>query len=190
MSESRDEASLTSLLQRLGSGARAVWHADLCREIASGSDFAQAVGCQPENVAKTLLLCVERVSGTGETSANWRYAAVILALPDRLDFNEMGVVLCGRVRLATRAELHRIMGGATGAVSPFCMRNIPVYVDDRLLGLRTIFVNGGLSGVDIEVAPAKLIEATRACFGHYRQGFGKAGQTRQPRGRRSSGGAE
>jgi prolyl-tRNA editing enzyme YbaK/EbsC (Cys-tRNA(Pro) deacylase) len=168
MSESTEEASLTSLLQRLGSGARAVWHADLCREIASGSDFAQAVGCAPEQVAKTLLLRAGRLSGKGETSADWRYAAVILAQPDRLDLNEMGVVLCARARLATSDELHRIMGVGAGSVSPFCTGNIPVYVDDLLLSLRTIFVNGGVPGVDIEVAPAKLIEATRACVGHYR----------------------
>ena len=92
MSESTEKASLTSLLQRLGSGTRAIWHADLCRDIASGLDFAQAVGCPPEHVAKTLLLRAERVSGKGETSANWRYAAVILALPDRLDLNVMAVV--------------------------------------------------------------------------------------------------
>ena len=68
------------------------------------------------------------------------------------------------------------MGVGARAVSPFCMGNIPVYVDDLLLGLRTIFVNGGVPEVDIEVAPAKLIEATGARVGHYRQGFGQAGQ--------------
>lgn len=169
MSERAEEASLASLLRHLGGSTRSIWHADLCGDIGSGFDFAKAVGCPPEHVAKTLLLCAERVSSKSRTSAGRRYAAVILALPDRLDANKIGVALCGQVRLATRDELHRMVGMGTSAVSPFRVGSSPVYVDDRLVGLRTIFVNGGAPGVDIEIAPAKLVEATRACVGNYRR---------------------
>jgi Cys-tRNA(Pro)/Cys-tRNA(Cys) deacylase len=166
---SEDASSrLERLRLRLGTRVRVVRHADLGREMRSALDFARAVGCTPEQVAKTLLLAVQLPAEDG-AATDRRYAGVVLALPDRVDPGAVAAALgAGDVQLASRDELRRVLGTVPGAVSPFEMLNIPLTIDDKLMGLPAVYVSGGIPGVDIEIAPADLVEVTRARVGQVR----------------------
>lgn len=163
-------ANLDDLLLRLGSRARLIRHADLPGKIDSAQKFADAVGCRPERVAKTLVLCAQHQRTAGATPFR-RYAAVVLALPDLADLDAVAASLSGhRPRLASRGELRRLLGALPGTVSPFATGAIPVYVDVKLLAMDTVFVGGGQQGIDIEIAPRDLVEATKATVGSYSRG--------------------
>jgi Cys-tRNA(Pro)/Cys-tRNA(Cys) deacylase len=160
-------ALVDSLLLRLGARARAIRHADLGSAIHTGHDFARAMGCAPNQVAKTLLLRDNAPTGPGASSKK-RYAVFALAQSDRLDLNAVRATLkTGEAQLASRNEIQQVLGTVPSAVSPFMTGSIPVYVDEKLLCLHIIFVNGGVPGVDIEIAPADLVEVTRAQVGRY-----------------------
>lgn len=125
------------------------------------------MGCAPNQVAKTLLLRDNAPTGPGASSKK-RYAVFVLAQSDRLDLHAVRATLkTGEAQLASRNEIQQVLGTVPGAVSPFMTGSIPLYVDENLLGLRIIFVNGGVSGVDIEIAPVELVEVTRAQVGRY-----------------------
>jgi Cys-tRNA(Pro)/Cys-tRNA(Cys) deacylase len=159
-------ARLERLRLRLGTRVRVVRHADLGREIRSALDFARAVGCAPGQVAKTLLLGAVQVPAEDDPAADRRYAGMVLALPDRVDLGAVAAAFgAAGVQLASRDELRRVLGTAPGAVSPFGMGRIPLTIDDKLMGLPAVYVSGGIPGIDIEIAPADLVEVTRARVG-------------------------
>lgn len=161
--------ALEAILLRLGARARAVRHADLGCQIRTAHDFAKAMGCSCNQVAKTLLLRAEHIRTGAAASMEKRFAAFCLALPDRLDLDAVRAILgAAKVRLASRHEMEHMLATGPGAVSPFMMGPIPLYLEESLLGLRTIFVSGGLAGVDIEIAPTELVEVTGAQVGRYR----------------------
>lgn len=164
-------ANLDDLLLRLGSRARLVRHADLPGKIDSARQFAEAVGCRAERVAKTLILCAQRQRAP--VAAPYPlHAAVVLAVTDVADLDVVAASLSGhRPRLASRGELRHLLGTLPGAVSPFWTGAIPVYVDVKLLALDTVFVGGGERGIDIEIAPRDLVEATNATVGPYSRSF-------------------
>lgn len=165
---SDDPNALVDILLRLGGRARAVRHTDLGCHIRTAHDFAKAMGCSCNQVAKTLLLRAEHVPTGEAASLEKRFAAFCLALPDRLDLDAVRATLgAARVQLASRHEMEHVLVTVPGAVSPFMMGAIPLYLDESLLGLRTIFVSGGVPGVDVEIAPAELVEVTGAQVGRY-----------------------
>lgn len=165
---SNDPDALVDILLRLGDRARAVRHADLGCQILTAHDFAKAMGCSSNQVAKTVLLRAEHVPTGEAASLEKRFAAFCLARSDRLDLDTVRATLgAARVRLASRHEMEQVLATVPGAVSPFMMGAIPLHLDESLLSPRTIFVSGGVPGVDIEIAPADLVEVTGAQVGHY-----------------------
>jgi len=165
---SNDLDALVGILLRLGARARAVRHADLGCKILTAHDFVKAMGCSCYQVAKTLLLRAEHFPAGKATSSKKRFAAFCLALPDRLDLDAVLATLgAATVRLASRHEIEHVLATVPGAVSPFMLGPIPLHLDESLLGLRAIFVSGGVPGVDIEIAPAELVDVTRAQVGRY-----------------------
>jgi Cys-tRNA(Pro)/Cys-tRNA(Cys) deacylase len=156
---------LDALLRRLGRRARLVSHPDFAGGGKTAVQFAEAVGYQPERVAKTLLL---RVCQQG-ARVHRLHAAVLLAAPDRVDLDAVGAILdADRVRLASRNELQNALGVAPGAVSPFWLGGIPVHLDVSLLAQSTVFVGTGAPGIELEIAPVDLRDVTRATVGRYR----------------------
>lgn len=156
------------LLARLGARARVVRHADLGRDIRTARDFAEAVGCAPERVAKTLLLRAGPFSRHDAATRDRAYAAVVLAVVDRVDLRAIASALgAASATLASKEELQQVLGTVPGAVSPFALGEISLCLDGKLLNMATVFVSGGSPGVDIEIAPADLAEITAARVGRY-----------------------
>lgn len=148
-----------TIVRKLGPDARLIRHPALDQPIRTAMEFAQALGYPPEQVAKTLLL-----RGGGDTVP--AYAAAVLSLPDRADLNVMaGLMRTSEVTLATAEDLRQVLGTVPGAVSLFQVRDIPLYVDETLLALPTVYVGSGRPGIDIAISPDRLVAFTGARVG-------------------------
>ncbi|MCP4590720.1 MAG: aminoacyl-tRNA deacylase [bacterium] len=109
---------------------------------------AAAVGRSLEAVCKTLI-----VKSDGKTF----YVAIVPG-DQRFDGRKMAVAVGGRrADLAETAEAEKITGYQVGGISPFAMRRrLPVFIEESLLVLDRIVVNGGRRGVLVELATQEL----------------------------------
>ena len=115
-----------------------------------GADHAaEAVGRPLEMVCKTLI-----VKATG--NAFW---VAIVPGDQRFDPRRMTAAIGVRhADLAEQAEAEKVTGYRVGGISPFAMRRkLPVVIEESLLALETIIVNGGRRGVLIEMATEDLV---------------------------------
>jgi Cys-tRNA(Pro)/Cys-tRNA(Cys) deacylase len=120
-----------------------------------GADHAAAaVGRPLEMICKTLI-----VKATGNA-----YWIVIVPGDQRFDLRRMATAIGVRhADLAAQVEAERITGYRVGGISPFAMRRrLPVVIEESLLVLDRIIVNGGRRGVMIEMATEELVELLEA----------------------------
>ena len=123
-----------------------------------GADHAaEAVGRPLEMTCKTLI-----VKATG----NAFYVAIVPGdqrFDTRLMAHTIGVA---HADLAETDEAEKVSGYHVGGISPFAMRRkLPVIIEESLLALERIIVNGGRRGVLVEMATddlVRLLEATPA----------------------------
>jgi Cys-tRNA(Pro) deacylase len=70
---------------------------------------------------------------------------------------------CKSVSPATETGVEKITGYVPGGVSPFGTRlSPPVYVEESVLALDRIYVNGGKRGFLVEIHPAELLRVLSA----------------------------
>jgi Cys-tRNA(Pro)/Cys-tRNA(Cys) deacylase len=115
-----------------------------------GAEHAAAAVQRPlEMVCKTLI-----VKATG--NAFW---IAIVPGDQRFDPRRMATAIgVHHADLAPQPEAEKVTGYKVGGISPFAMRRkLPVVIEDSLLALDTIIVNGGRRGVMIEMATAELV---------------------------------
>jgi Cys-tRNA(Pro)/Cys-tRNA(Cys) deacylase len=122
-------------------------------EIGAGH-AAAAVGRPLEMVCKTLI-----VKATGNT-----YWVAIVPGDQRFDPRRTAAALGVRhADLADQAEAEKVTGYRVGGISPFAMRRrVPVVIEESLLALETIVVNGGRRGVLIEMGTEELVRILNA----------------------------
>jgi Cys-tRNA(Pro)/Cys-tRNA(Cys) deacylase len=111
---------------------------------------AEAVGRPLEMVCKTLV-----VEASGKV-----YWVAIIPGDQRFDKYRMAIALdVKEVDLAPHADAEKITGYKVGGTSPFAMRRkLPVLIEESLLALDRIMVNGGRRGVLVEMATEDLIK--------------------------------
>lgn len=116
------------------------------------SRIAKDNGLQVDNIFKTLILLTD----TGE-------AIVALVAGDaQLSLKKLATLAqCKRVELAPIDKLQRLTGGyQRGGCSPLGMRkNLPTFVDERLLQYETVYVNAGKRGLLFGCAGSELMRA-------------------------------
>lgn len=115
-----------------------------------GADHAaQAVGRPLEMVCKTLV-----VKATGNA-----YWLAIVPGDRRADPRRIAAALDARhADLANQAEAEKVTGYKVGGISPFAQRRkLPVVIEESLLALDTLIVNGGRRGVLVEMATEALV---------------------------------
>jgi Cys-tRNA(Pro)/Cys-tRNA(Cys) deacylase len=110
---------------------------------------AEAVGRPLETVCKTLVL----------KAAGNAYWLAIVPGDQRLDARRASAAIgVAHADLADADEAEKVTGYKVGGISPFALRRkLPVLIEESLLALETIIVNGGRRGVMVELATADLV---------------------------------
>lgn len=102
-----------------------------------------------------------------QMAAGKHFYVAIVPGDQRFDAKRMAAAIGERqVDLAEREEAEKLTGYQIGGISPFAMkRKLPAVIEESLLALDKIVVNGGRRGVLIEMATedvVRLLEAKAA----------------------------
>ena len=112
---------------------------------------AEAVGTDPEHIAKSLVFVAD-----GEP------IVVVASGGHRVDIDRLALAFdCAEVRQASPEEVQAATGFKVGGVPPLG-HDLPILFDQVLLGLDRIYAAGGDGNTLFEVDPRKLAEATEA----------------------------
>ena len=123
-------------------------------------EAAEALGLDPEQVLKTLLVSVDPAPGAG------RAALVVGIVPvsAQLDLKAVAAAVHGKKAvMAAPADAERATGYVVGGISPVGQkRTHPTVLDESALGFEKVYVSGGRRGLDLGVSPGDLIKVTNA----------------------------
>lgn len=116
-----------------------------------GLEAAAALGRDPDQVFKTLLVVHER---------DW--AVAVLPVSARLSLRAAAAALgWKRAALAEPRLAERRTGYVVGGISPLGQKTpSPTLVDDSAAAWPTVLVSGGRRGLDVELPPAELLRLT------------------------------
>jgi Cys-tRNA(Pro)/Cys-tRNA(Cys) deacylase len=116
------------------------------RSTSYGLEAVARLGLDAARVFKTL---VADVDGT--------LTVAIVPVEAQLDLRALGK----RARMADPKAAERATGYVTGGISPLGQRRaLPTVLDDSALEFDTIHVSAGRRGLELELAPADLLELT------------------------------
>lgn len=118
-----------------------------------GGEAVEALGLDPARVFKTL---VAEVDGT--------LAVGIVPMTGQLDMKALAAAAGGKkAAMATADTSRRATGYVLGGISPLGQRSkLATFIDDSATGHGTVFCSAGRRGLEIELAPADLIQLTNA----------------------------
>ncbi|MER7245288.1 Cys-tRNA(Pro) deacylase [Kribbella sp. NPDC000426] len=118
-----------------------------------GLEAAEALGLDPEQVFKTLLVEVDGKLAVG-----------VVPVGKQLDLKAIAAAAGGKKAvMADPAAAERTTGYVVGGISPIGQkRALPTVVDSTATDHPTVYVSGGRRGFDIGLSPADLIAVTRA----------------------------
>jgi Cys-tRNA(Pro)/Cys-tRNA(Cys) deacylase len=118
-----------------------------------GLEAAEKLGVDPDQVFKTLMATLDGQLVVG-----------IVPVTGHLDLKAMARALGGsKAAMAEVADAERATGYVAGGISPVGQKRAhPTVVDESAELFDTVFVSGGRRGLDVEIAPADLIEVTGA----------------------------
>jgi Cys-tRNA(Pro)/Cys-tRNA(Cys) deacylase len=118
-----------------------------------GLEAATELGLDPDRVFKTLMADVDG-----------GLVVAVVPVSGRLDLKALARATGGsRAALADVRVAERATGYVAGGISPFGQkRPHPTVVDETAELWDTVFVSGGRRGLDVEIAPADLVEVTGA----------------------------
>jgi len=126
------------------------------RAAAYGPEAATALGLDPAQVFKTLVVALE---GAPRSAA---LAVAVVPVARQLDLKAAADALgAKRVALADAALAERTTGYVVGGISPLGQRKaLPTVLDASALDWPEIFVSAGRRGLEIALAPADLLRLT------------------------------
>jgi Cys-tRNA(Pro)/Cys-tRNA(Cys) deacylase len=111
-------------------------------------EAAHALGLDPDRVFKTLV-----VSRDGD------FVVCIVPSGEKLHLQALGK----RAAMAPMDRAEKVTGYVAGGISPLGQRRtLPTFVDEWAMVHDTVFVSAGRRGLEIEIAPADLVELTGA----------------------------
>jgi Cys-tRNA(Pro)/Cys-tRNA(Cys) deacylase len=143
----------TVLLDRLGLSYSVHRYQHDPRRGAYGREASDALGVEPERVFKTLIADVDGKLTVG-----------VVPVAGQLDLKALAAAAGGkRAAMADVAAAERATGYVAGGIAPLGQRRrLPVVLDASALDFATIFCSGGRRGLEIELAPASLVQAASA----------------------------
>jgi Cys-tRNA(Pro)/Cys-tRNA(Cys) deacylase len=123
------------------------------RSDSFGLEAAAELGLDPDRVYKTLM-----------ANADGRLVVAVVPVSGRLDLKALArAVGASKAAMADVREAERATGYVAGGISPFGQKKQhPTVVDETVELWDTVYVSGGRRGLDVEIAPADLVEVTGA----------------------------
>jgi Cys-tRNA(Pro)/Cys-tRNA(Cys) deacylase len=116
--------------------------------VAFGIEAADKLGVPPGRVLKTLLATVDGAP-----------LVAVVPVEAELDLRALGK----RAAMMPAADAQRVTGYVTGGISPLGQRRrLPTVLDESALAFPTVYVSAGRRGLELELAPADLVELTGA----------------------------
>ncbi len=107
---------------------------------------AQALGCEPCRIAKSLSFLVDG-----------KALLVVAAGDAKIDNAKYKAQFGAKAKMLTPGEVEDLVGHAVGGVCPFAIReNVPVYLDESLKRFSTVFPACGSSNSAIELTLPEL----------------------------------
>jgi len=107
---------------------------------------AQALGCEPERIAKTLSFKV-----------NEQPVLIVAAGDAKVDNAKYKARFGAKAKMLAPDEVEHLVGHAVGGVCPFCINeSIPVYLDVSLKRFGTVYPACGSSNSAIELSISEL----------------------------------
>ena len=118
-----------------------------------GGEAAAVLGVEPDRIFKTLI-----------TQVDGRLVVGIVPVSGQLDLKALArAVGASKATMAEVRHAERATGYVAGGISPFGQKRAhPTVVDETVELWPTVYVSGGRRGLDVEIAPADLIEVTGA----------------------------
>jgi Cys-tRNA(Pro)/Cys-tRNA(Cys) deacylase len=118
-----------------------------------GEEAAAALGISADRVFKTLLARVDE-----------RLVVAVVPVSGILDLKALAAALGGkRAAMAEPADAERATGYVVGGISPLGTRTaLPTAVDSTVSDADVVYVSAGRRGLQVSLAPADLVQLTRA----------------------------
>jgi len=152
------DVRVQAVLDAGGVQHRVVRHGDLAGPVHSALDVARLLPFDQDRITKTLLL----------TDRQGRLGSALVVIPVLWKVRFPAVAELQGWRRATLApieEVARQLGQPVFGVSPLGNPGLPVVLDSSLAGGTPVLVGSGVRGVEIEIGPSALAEATGATWG-------------------------
>jgi Cys-tRNA(Pro)/Cys-tRNA(Cys) deacylase len=123
------------------------------RSDSFGLEAASELGLDPDRVYKTLMV-----------TADGALVVAVVPVSGKLDLKALARALgAAKAVMAEVRAAERATGYVAGGISPFGQkRRHPTVVDETVELWDSVYVSGGRRGLDVEIAPADLIEVTGA----------------------------
>ena len=115
---------------------------------ADTAAFCEHYGYPPEQSGNTIIVASKK--------APKQYVACVVLATTQLDVNRRVRKLMGvsRASFATAEEMMALTGMQVGGVTPFALpAGLPLYVDERIMGLDWVILGGGGRDTKIKIAP-------------------------------------
>ena len=113
---------------------------------------AQAVGCAPERIAKTLSFKLAE-----------KCVLVVAAGDARIDNSKFKAHFKTKAKMLSAEEVEHLVGHGIGGVCPFAVNsNVDIYLDDSLKRFETVFPACGSSNSAIELTCDELFRYSDA----------------------------
>lgn len=119
-----------------------------------GMEAAEKLGINAAQVFKTLIVDAQ----------NKGLAVALVPVSGSLDLKQMAKLLgCKKVTMAEQKRAERSSGYRLGGISPLGQKQVlPTWIDESALRFATVFVSAGRRGLELELKPEHLLEATCA----------------------------
>lgn len=121
-----------------------------------GANAAQALGLNPAQVFKTLLVSVDLQSAP--------IAVALVPVTEQLNLKQFAKTLqVKKIQLAAPHLAQKSTGYLVGGISPIGQKKkLATYLDQSAKQFETIYVSGGQRGLQLCLAPLHLIQACQA----------------------------
>jgi Cys-tRNA(Pro)/Cys-tRNA(Cys) deacylase len=113
----------------------------------------------------------QRVFKTLVAEVDGALTVAVVPVASTLDLKALAAAAGGKkASMAEVAAAERATGYVAGGISPLGQRKrLPVIVDASALDHQTVFCSGGRRGLEIELAPADLVQAANATLARISQ---------------------